>query len=75
MHALWQGKQRVLRRDTVVRLELAELSAELDLDILSRLGSLSKAFSHCPTQTAGQGHTQVETPTYFVGEQELYLRN
>uniref|UniRef100_A0A3B4YDD8 Autophagy related 2A n=1 Tax=Seriola lalandi dorsalis TaxID=1841481 RepID=A0A3B4YDD8_SERLL len=48
---LRKGKQRVVRRDSVVRVELAELSAELDLDILSRLGSLSKAFSHCPTQT------------------------
>uniref|UniRef100_A0A4W6EYW7 Autophagy related 2A n=1 Tax=Lates calcarifer TaxID=8187 RepID=A0A4W6EYW7_LATCA len=48
---LRKGKQRVVRRDSVVRVELAELSAELDLDIISRLGSLSKAFSHCPTQT------------------------
>uniref|UniRef100_A0A7N6FAF8 Autophagy related 2A n=1 Tax=Anabas testudineus TaxID=64144 RepID=A0A7N6FAF8_ANATE len=46
-----KGKQRVVRRDSVVRVELAELTAELDLDILSRLGSLSKAFSHCPTHT------------------------
>uniref|UniRef100_A0A3P8SNG5 Autophagy related 2A n=1 Tax=Amphiprion percula TaxID=161767 RepID=A0A3P8SNG5_AMPPE len=50
---LRKGKQRVVRRDSVVRVELAELCAELDLDILSRLGSLSKAFSHCPSQTAG----------------------
>uniref|UniRef100_A0A3P8SMT6 Autophagy related 2A n=1 Tax=Amphiprion percula TaxID=161767 RepID=A0A3P8SMT6_AMPPE len=48
---LRKGKQRVVRRDSVVRVELAELCAELDLDILSRLGSLSKAFSHCPSQT------------------------
>uniref|UniRef100_A0A8C9Z9Z1 Autophagy related 2A n=1 Tax=Sander lucioperca TaxID=283035 RepID=A0A8C9Z9Z1_SANLU len=46
---------RVVRRDSVVWVELAELSAELDLDIISRLGNLSKAFSHCPTQTAGPG--------------------
>lgn len=58
-----KGKQRVLRRDSVVRVELAELSAELDLDILSRLGSLSKAFSHCPSQNCGQGLIQVEPPT------------
>uniref|UniRef100_A0A8C7R265 Autophagy related 2A n=1 Tax=Oncorhynchus mykiss TaxID=8022 RepID=A0A8C7R265_ONCMY len=32
-----QGLQRVQRRDSVVRVELGELSAELDLDILSRL--------------------------------------
>lgn len=55
-----QGKQRVVRRDSVVRVELAELSAELDLDILSRLGNLSKAFSHCPTQTTGPGLIQVQ---------------
>uniref|UniRef100_A0A3B4V0L1 Autophagy related 2A n=1 Tax=Seriola dumerili TaxID=41447 RepID=A0A3B4V0L1_SERDU len=58
---LRKGKQRVVRRDSVVRVELAELSAELDLDILSRLGSLSKAFSHCPTQTAGPGLTQTQS--------------
>uniref|UniRef100_A0A3Q1G6N3 Autophagy related 2A n=1 Tax=Acanthochromis polyacanthus TaxID=80966 RepID=A0A3Q1G6N3_9TELE len=48
---LRKGKQRVVRRDSVVWVELAELCAELDLDILSRLGSLSRAFSHCPSQT------------------------
>uniref|UniRef100_A0A3B4XZB2 Autophagy related 2A n=1 Tax=Seriola lalandi dorsalis TaxID=1841481 RepID=A0A3B4XZB2_SERLL len=58
---LRKGKQRVVRRDSVVRVELAELSAELDLDILSRLGSLSKAFSHCPTQTAGPGLIQTQS--------------
>uniref|UniRef100_A0A3Q2ZNR7 Autophagy related 2A n=1 Tax=Kryptolebias marmoratus TaxID=37003 RepID=A0A3Q2ZNR7_KRYMA len=52
---LRKGKQRVLRRDSVVRVELAELSAELDLDILSRLGNLSKAFSYCPSQATGSG--------------------
>uniref|UniRef100_A0A7N8YPL1 Autophagy related 2A n=1 Tax=Mastacembelus armatus TaxID=205130 RepID=A0A7N8YPL1_9TELE len=55
---LRKGKQRVVRRDSVVRVELAELSTELDLDILNRLESLSKAFSHCPTQTAGPGPEQ-----------------
>lgn len=54
-----QGKQRVVRRESVVRVELAELSTELDLDIISRLGSLSKAFSYCPTQTTGPGLMQV----------------
>ncbi|KAM4621735.1 autophagy-related protein 2 homolog A isoform 1-T1 [Polymixia lowei] len=58
---LRKGKQRVVRRDSVVRVELAELSAELDLDILSRLGSLSKAFSHCPAQSAGPVHTQTQS--------------
>uniref|UniRef100_A0A4W6EXS9 Autophagy related 2A n=1 Tax=Lates calcarifer TaxID=8187 RepID=A0A4W6EXS9_LATCA len=58
---LRKGKQRVVRRDSVVRVELAELSAELDLDIISRLGSLSKAFSHCPTQTAGPGLIQTQS--------------
>lgn len=56
----WQGKQRVLRRDSVVRVELAELSAELDLDILSRLGSLSQAFSYRPTQRTGSDRIQVK---------------
>ncbi|KAI3351666.1 hypothetical protein L3Q82_020500 [Scortum barcoo] len=58
---LRRGKQQVVRRESVVRVELAELSAELDLDILSRLGNLSKAFSHCPTQTAGPGLMQTQS--------------
>ncbi|XP_056294879.1 autophagy-related protein 2 homolog A [Pseudoliparis swirei] len=58
---LRKGKQRVVQRDSVVRVELAELSTELDLDILSRLGKLSKAFSHCPTHTAGPGLMQTQS--------------
>ncbi|XP_038142463.1 autophagy-related protein 2 homolog A [Cyprinodon tularosa] len=58
---LRKGKQRVVRRDSVVRVELAELSAELDLDILSRLGSLSRAFSHCPSQNSGPGPMQTQS--------------
>uniref|UniRef100_A0A8D3B5K2 Autophagy related 2A n=1 Tax=Scophthalmus maximus TaxID=52904 RepID=A0A8D3B5K2_SCOMX len=58
---LRKGKQRVVRRESVVRVELAELTAELDLDILSRLGNLTKAFSHCPTQTAGPGLAQTQS--------------
>ncbi|XP_059918225.1 autophagy-related protein 2 homolog A [Gadus macrocephalus] len=54
-----KGRQRVVRRDSVVKVELAELSAELDLDVLSRLGSLSRAFSHCPTQNPQPAATQV----------------
>ncbi len=71
MYMCWQGKQRVVRRESVVRVELAELSAELDLDILSRLGSLSKAFSHCPTQTAGHAFTQVEPHIRLFHHKEL----
>uniref|UniRef100_A0A8C8IND0 Autophagy related 2A n=1 Tax=Oncorhynchus tshawytscha TaxID=74940 RepID=A0A8C8IND0_ONCTS len=48
---LRKGRQRVLRRDSVVRVELGELSAELDLDILSRLESLSRACSHSTKRT------------------------
>ncbi|XP_029021444.1 autophagy-related protein 2 homolog A [Betta splendens] len=62
---LRKGKQRVTRRDSVVRVELAELTAELDLDILSRLGSLSKAFSHCPTHTAGPRHAQIQSTELY----------
>ncbi|XP_014327053.1 autophagy-related protein 2 homolog A [Xiphophorus maculatus] len=58
---LRKGKQRVLRRDSVIRVELAELSAELDLGILSRLESLSRAFSHCPSQNCGPGLIQTES--------------
>uniref|UniRef100_A0A8C7R2C9 Autophagy related 2A n=1 Tax=Oncorhynchus mykiss TaxID=8022 RepID=A0A8C7R2C9_ONCMY len=59
---LRKGRQRVQRRDSVVRVELGELSAELDLDILSRLEPLSRACSHCPTQTGGGPvHTQTQS--------------
>lgn len=62
---LRKGKQRLVRRDSVVRVELAELSTELDLDILSRLGSLSKAFSHCPSQTDGSGLIQTQSSELY----------
>ncbi|XP_047441149.1 autophagy-related protein 2 homolog A [Mugil cephalus] len=62
---LRKGKQQVVRRDSVVRVELAELSTELDLDILSRLGSISKAFSHCPSQTAGSGPMQAQSTELY----------
>lgn len=65
VHVFLQGKQQVLRRSSVVRVELAELSAELDLDILSRLESLSKAFSYCPNQTPGPGLVQVSGKDLF----------
>lgn len=58
---LRKGKQRVVRRDSVLRVELGELSAELDLDILSRLESLSKALSYCPTERGGSVHTQTQS--------------
>lgn len=51
----------MVRRDSVVRVELAELRAELDLDVFSRLGNLSKAFSHCPSQNTQPGAVQVHT--------------
>uniref|UniRef100_A0A1A8BFY2 Autophagy related 2A n=1 Tax=Nothobranchius kadleci TaxID=1051664 RepID=A0A1A8BFY2_NOTKA len=58
---LRKGKRRVLRRDSVVRVELAELSAEMDLDILSRLGSLSRAFSPGSSHSSGAGLTQTQS--------------
>ncbi|KAM6953685.1 autophagy-related protein 2 homolog A [Aplochiton taeniatus] len=57
---LRKGKQRVVRRDSLLRVELGELSAEWDLDFLSRLGALSQAFSQCPVQTTGPVHTQMQ---------------
>ncbi|KAK0131055.1 Autophagy-related protein 2 A [Merluccius polli] len=54
-----KGRQRVVRRDSVVKVELAELSTELDLDVLSRVGNLSRAFSHRPTQTAQPANTPI----------------
>ncbi|KAJ0002898.1 hypothetical protein NQD34_008047 [Periophthalmus magnuspinnatus] len=55
-----KGKHRILRRESVVRIELAELTAELDLDILSRLSNLSRSFSHCPSQSPSPGQTQTQ---------------
>ncbi|XP_061581548.1 autophagy-related protein 2 homolog A [Cololabis saira] len=60
-----KGKQRIVRHDSVVQVELAELSAELDLDILSRLKSLSKAFGHCPSQTAASGVLQTQSTEVY----------
>lgn len=60
-----KGKQRVLRRDNVVRVELAELTTELDLDILSRLTSLSRAFSYCPSQSPCRGQTQTQSSELY----------
>ncbi|XP_030620868.1 autophagy-related protein 2 homolog A [Chanos chanos] len=55
------AKQRVVRRDSVVRIELGELTTELDLDILGRLDGLVQALSHCPVQTVGPMHSQTQT--------------
>eukprot|EP00066_Takifugu_rubripes_P019546 XP_011608812.1 PREDICTED: autophagy-related protein 2 homolog A [Takifugu rubripes] len=52
---LRRRKLRVVRRESVLRVELAELRTELDLDMFGRLQRLSKAFSHCPMQTAKPG--------------------
>uniref|UniRef100_A0A8C5E3R7 Autophagy related 2A n=1 Tax=Gouania willdenowi TaxID=441366 RepID=A0A8C5E3R7_GOUWI len=71
---LRKGKQQVLRRDSTVRVELAELSTELDLDILSRLGSISKAFSYCPTQAAMQTCEIYSTFTLLSPHAVLRLR-
>ncbi|KAG9346482.1 hypothetical protein JZ751_006793 [Albula glossodonta] len=54
------AKQRVMRRDSVMRLELGELSTELDLDVLIRLDRLTQALSHGSPQTEGHGHSQVQ---------------
>ncbi|XP_048883412.1 autophagy-related protein 2 homolog A isoform X3 [Brienomyrus brachyistius] len=43
-------KQKQLRRDSTVRVDLAELTAELDLDVLNRLETLSRALSYTPSQ-------------------------
>ncbi|KAJ8405135.1 hypothetical protein AAFF_G00321260 [Aldrovandia affinis] len=51
-------KQRVVRRDSAVRVELGELSTELDLDILGRMDSLIQAVSHGPPPT--HGHIQLQ---------------
>lgn len=39
----------MVRRDSSLRVELGELSSELDLDILGRLEDILQALSHCPS--------------------------
>ncbi|XP_054648110.1 autophagy-related protein 2 homolog A isoform X2 [Dunckerocampus dactyliophorus] len=58
---LRKGKQRVVRRESVVRVELEDLSAELDLDVLGRLGNLSKAFSRIPAENVGPDNLQTQS--------------
>nr|XP_061792826.1 autophagy-related protein 2 homolog A-like [Nerophis lumbriciformis] len=62
---LRKGKQRVIRRESVVRVELEDLSTELDLDILTRLGNLSKAFSHCPAEPTGPDNLQTQSTELY----------
>ncbi|XP_051942118.1 autophagy-related protein 2 homolog A isoform X2 [Hippocampus zosterae] len=61
---LRKGKQRVVRRDSVVRVELEDLSTELDLDILSRLSNLNNAFSCCPAEPAGPDNQTQSSELY-----------
>ncbi|KAJ8338027.1 hypothetical protein SKAU_G00369930 [Synaphobranchus kaupii] len=51
-------KQRVMHRDSTVRVELGELSTELDLDILNRLDLLMQTLNHGPPPNEGLIHLQ-----------------
>ncbi|KAL0176316.1 hypothetical protein M9458_028646, partial [Cirrhinus mrigala] len=42
------SRRRVIRRDSSLRVELAELSSELDLDIIGRLEDILQSLRHCP---------------------------
>ncbi|XP_066504657.1 autophagy-related protein 2 homolog A [Hoplias malabaricus] len=53
-------KQRVVRRDSSVRVELCELTTEVDLDTLGRLHSIIQALSHCPNQSSKPSPTQTQ---------------
>ncbi|XP_053361603.1 autophagy-related protein 2 homolog A isoform X1 [Clarias gariepinus] len=52
------SKQRIVRRDSSLRVELGELTTEIDLDILGRLDSITQALSHCPNQPKKPGNSQ-----------------
>nr|XP_057915994.1 autophagy-related protein 2 homolog A isoform X2 [Doryrhamphus excisus] len=58
---LRKGKQRVARRESALRVELEDLSAELDLNVLARLRNLSAAFSHIPAENAAPDALQTQT--------------
>lgn len=69
-----QRKLRVVRQESVLRVELAELRTELDLDIFSRLQRLSKAFKHCPTQTAKPGLVPVGLQFRLSHNDAVYIQ-
>ncbi|KAF4091423.1 hypothetical protein AMELA_G00036730 [Ameiurus melas] len=52
------SKQRVVRRDSSLHVELGELTTEVDLDILGRLDSIIQALSHCPSPPEKPANTQ-----------------
>ncbi|KAB5571342.1 hypothetical protein PHYPO_G00223950 [Pangasianodon hypophthalmus] len=54
------SKQRVVRRDSSLRVELGELNTEVDLDIVGRLDSIIQALSHCPSQPKKPANTQTQ---------------
>ncbi|XP_031424762.1 autophagy-related protein 2 homolog A [Clupea harengus] len=56
------AKQRVLHRTSVLRVELGEMTAELDLDIIGRLDRLSKSLSSNPDACA----SPAKTPTQCI---------
>ncbi|KAJ8282805.1 hypothetical protein COCON_G00053240 [Conger conger] len=53
-------KQRVMHRDSTVRVELGELSTEVDLDVLNRLDLLTQALSHGPPPSEGHVQSQAQ---------------
>lgn len=53
------SKQRIVRRDSSLHVELGELTTEVDLDIVGRLESIIQALSHCPSQPKKPANTQV----------------
>uniref|UniRef100_A0A6Q2ZCK0 Autophagy related 2A n=1 Tax=Esox lucius TaxID=8010 RepID=A0A6Q2ZCK0_ESOLU len=60
---LGKGKQRLVRRDRAVRVELEELTAELDLDVMTRLEPLIRACS--PSKTGEPPNPQVRLRSAF----------
>ncbi|XP_018592791.2 autophagy-related protein 2 homolog A isoform X2 [Scleropages formosus] len=55
------AKQRFVRCDSTLRVELGELTTELDLDMLNRLDRLTQAFTLGVSQSEGHVHTQAQT--------------
>ncbi|XP_060783916.1 autophagy-related protein 2 homolog A [Neoarius graeffei] len=64
------SKQRVLRRDSSLRIELDKLTTEIDLDILGRMDGIIQALSHCPSQPTKPTNTQ---PQLFELQSSLVL--
>ncbi|KAJ8246974.1 hypothetical protein GJAV_G00257360 [Gymnothorax javanicus] len=58
-HRKSSAKLRVMQKESNMRIDLGELSTEVDLDVLNRLDLLMQALSHDPLPTEGNIQSQM----------------